>query len=82
MNKATYKTIKLFYILPVAFGIGAVTNLVLFFTIAFLFAGADGDQWVRSYFGGNGEYFMTVTVIISIIALPFIRKLNIVMPEK
>ena len=63
-------------------GIGAVTNLVLFFTIAFLFAGAEGDQWVRSYFGGNGGYFMTVTTIIGIIVFPFIRKLNIVMPKK
>ena len=68
--------------LPVALGIGVVTNLVLFFTIAFLFAGAEGDQWVRFYFGGDGVYFMTVTVIIAILALPFIRKLNIVMPKK
>ena len=68
--------------LPVAMGIGAVTNLVLFFTIAFLFAGAEGDQWVRFYFGGNGGYFMTVTTIIGIIVFPFIRKLNIVMPKK
>ena len=82
MNKSSYNLIKIFYVIPVALGIGAVTNIVLFFIIAFLFAGADGDQWVRAYFGGDGKYFMTGTSIISIVIFPFIRKLNIVMPKK
>ena len=68
--------------IPVALGIGAVTNIVLFFGAAFLFAGADGDEWVRSYFGGDGGYFMIGTIFIAICVLPFLRKLNIVVSKK
>jgi hypothetical protein len=82
MNKNSYNLIKIFYVIPVALSIGAVTNIVLFFTVAFLFAGADGGQWVRSYFGGDGEYFMAGTSIIAIVVFPFIIKLNIVLSKK
>ena len=61
-----------------AVGIGAITNLVGFFFIAFLFAGADGDVWVRTYFGtANGAYFMVVTLIIAVIVFPLTIKMKI-----
>jgi hypothetical protein len=82
MNKYTYNFVKIFYTIPVALCLGAVINFVLFFTIAFLFAGADGDKWVRSYFGGDGEYFLTGAFFISIVAFPFLIKLNIVLSKK
>ena len=64
-------------------GLGTVTNLVLFFLIAFLFAGGDGDEWVRSYFGGgNGAYFMFVSIVLAFCFFPLTKKINIVFKKK
>jgi len=53
--------------------VGAVASIVLFFLAAFLFAGAEGDSWVRWYFGGNGIFFLSATLALSIIAFPFVK---------
>jgi len=58
--------------------VGMILNLVLLFSIAFLFAGPNGDQWVRSYMGNQGAYFVLVTVVLACGCYPFTRKLNIV----
>ncbi|MGO9443989.1 MAG: hypothetical protein ACLPXB_04335 [Thiobacillaceae bacterium] len=39
--------VRWFVVICVSGAIGAVTNVVLFFLAAFLFAGAEGDSWVR-----------------------------------
>jgi len=59
---------------------GAVLNIILLFGSAFLFAGADGDVWVRWYFGTNdGIYFIIGTILLSLLVIPLARKLNIVL---
>ena len=54
--------------------IGAVANVILFFLAAFLFAGAEGDSWVRWYFGNDGVYFMVVTVLLASAAFSFVKQ--------
>jgi len=57
--------------------LGAVANLALFFLTAFLFAGADGDSWVKWYFGHGGVIFITVTLLLSLVAFSFVKHLRI-----
>jgi hypothetical protein len=61
-------------IICVTGAIGAVVNVVLFFLLAFLFAGSEGDAWVRWYFGNEGVYFVSVTVLLALAAFPFTKK--------
>lgn len=56
--------------------VGAVLNVVLFFLVAFLFAGADGDSWVRWYFG-NVVVFLIVTALFSLVAFPFVKRFRL-----
>lgn len=64
-------------------GLGTVTNLVLFFLIAFLFAGGDGDKWVRFYFeGGDGAYFLTSSIVLALCYFPITKKMNINFKDK
>lgn len=56
--------------------IGAVINVILFFLIAFVFAGAEGDSWVRWYFGDGGIAFLFVTVMLMFFFFPFIKRLR------
>jgi len=59
----------------VALAIGAVSSLVAFFGVAFLFAGAEGDTWVRWFFGyGSGLPILTSTLTIGVFAHRIIRK--------
>jgi len=56
--------------------IGAVANVIFFFLAAFLLAGANGDSWVRWYFGRNGVYFFVVTALLASVAFPFVKRLR------
>lgn len=83
MNNQLYKPTRLFYAVIAAMGLGTVTNLVLFFLIAFMFAGGNGDKWVRFYFGGgNGAYFMIASIILALCYFPITKKMNIVFKNK
>ena len=66
--------VRWFMVICVSGTIGAVANVVLFFLVAFLFAGAEGDSWVRWYFGNEGIYFVSVTVLLALAAFPFAKK--------
>ena len=63
-------------VICVSFAVGAVANIVLFFLAAFLFAGSEGNSWERWYFDGNGGIFLTVTLILSLVAFPFVKRLR------
>lgn len=63
-----------FMVICVCGAIGAVANVILFFLAAFLFAGAEGDSWVRWYFGNQGLFFVSVTVLLSLAAFPFVKQ--------
>jgi len=73
-----YRIVHTLYAFIAAMTLGIILNLVLFFSIAFLFAGPNGDQWVRTYMGNQGTYFILVTVVLACCCYPFTRKLNIV----
>jgi hypothetical protein len=66
--------VRWFMVICVSGAIGAVANVALFFLVAFLFAGAEGDSWVRWYFGNDGVYFVSVTVLLALAAFPFAKK--------
>ena len=66
--------VRWFMVICVSGAIGAVANVVLFFLLAFLFAGAEGDSWVRWYFGSEGGYFVAVTVLLALLAFPFVKR--------
>jgi hypothetical protein len=63
-----------FMVISVCGAIGAVANVILFFLAAFLFAGTNGDSWVRWYFGSEGIYFVAVTVLLALLAFPFVKR--------
>ena len=63
-------------IVIVCLAIGAVGSIVLLFSAAFIFAGAEGDSWVRSFFGEEG-FFLVSTILLGVIAYPFIKKANL-----
>ena len=74
-----YKILKWVYTLISSILIGVVANIVLFFSAAFLFAGAAGDRWIWWYFeAGNGSLFLAATLLLAVPTIPFTRKLNIV----
>ena len=66
--------VRWFMVICVCGAIGAVANVILFFLAAFLFAGAEGDSWVRWYFGSEGGYFVAVTVLLAGLAFPFVKR--------
>ncbi len=68
--------VRWFMVICVCGAIGATANVILFFLAAFLFAGAEGDSWVRWYFGNNGVYFVAVTVLLGSLAFPFVKQLR------
>ena len=68
--------VRWFMVICVSGAIGAVANVVLFFLAAFMFAGAEGDSWVRWYFGNEGVYFVLVTVLLALAAFPFAKKFH------
>jgi hypothetical protein len=55
---------------------GAIANVALLFLTTFLFAGADGDSWVKWYFGYDGAIFISVTLLLSLVAFPFVKHLR------
>lgn len=61
-----------------AAGLGLVTNLVLFFLATFLFAGPEGGEWVKAYFGGDGEWFLGGTAILAACYFPLVRNLRVI----
>ena len=63
-----------FMVICICGAIGAVANVILFFLAAFLFAGAEGDTWIRWYFGNQGLFFVSVTVLLSLAAFPFVKQ--------
>ncbi len=69
--------VQKFYAVIAASGLGLVTNLVLFFLAAFLFAGPEGGEWVKAYFGGGGEWFLGGTAILAACYFPLVRKLRV-----
>ena len=78
MSEMTYKSIKWLYVIVVSLAAGAVANIILFFGVAFLLAGENGDVWVGWYFGSrDGLYFLLVTVLLAVPIVPFVKKLNI-----
>jgi len=78
MRTFLYAIVHSFYAIIAALAVGAVLNLIMLFLLAFLFAGSDGDKWVRFYFGSDGVYFVSGVVVVACCAYPFTRKLNIV----
>lgn len=78
MKKGFYIIVHTIYAFIAAMAVGMVMNVVLFFSVSFLFAGADGGVWIRTYFGNGGTYFVAVTVLLGCCCYPFTRKLNIV----
>ena len=66
--------VRWFMIIGVCGAIGAVANVTLFFLAAVLFAGTEGDSWVRWYFGNQGLFFVSVTVLLSLAAFPFVKQ--------
>ena len=80
MRSVFFKIAHAFYAAIVAMAAGAVINIILLFTLAFLFAGSHGDKWVRFYFGNDGVYFLSGVFLVACCIYPFTRKLNIVMP--
>jgi hypothetical protein len=78
MASKLYTGVKWFYALIASLMIGVVANVVIFFGLAFLFAGARGDSWVRWYFGtADGLLFVFVSVLIALPTVSFTRKMNI-----
>ena len=75
MSEKAYITVyRWFMVACVSGAVGAVANIVLFFLAAFLFAGAEGDSWVRWYFGSNGVIFLSTTLLLSLAAFPFVKR--------
>ena len=67
------------YVIVVSIAAVAVTNIILFFGAAFLFAGANGDMWVKWYFGSkDGLYFVLVSMLLAVPVVPYAKKLKIV----
>jgi len=66
--------VRWFMVICVCAAIGAIANAFLFFLAAFLFAGAEGDSWVRWYFGNDGVYFVVATVLLACLAFPFVKQ--------
>ena len=75
-NKESSSFFRWFIVICVSGTVGAVANVVVFFLLAFLFAGSAGDKWVRWYFGGEGHYFFAATFVFAMIAFPFVKKLR------
>lgn len=63
-------------VVSVSGAMGAVSNIALFFLAAFLFAGADGDSWVKWYFGHGGVFFILVTLLLALVAFPFVKHIR------
>jgi hypothetical protein len=79
MKENVYKAVKWFYVIVVSLAAGTVVNIVLFFGAAFLFAGANGDTWLRWYFESkDGLYFVLVSMLLALPVVPYAKKLNIV----
>lgn len=74
--KAFLEAYRWSMVVCVSGAVGAVANIVLFFLAAFLFAGSEGDSWERWYFGGNGGIFLSVTLVLSLVAFPFVKRLR------
>jgi hypothetical protein len=68
------KIYRAFVLLLVCMAIGAVGALILLFLSAFLFAGANGDAWVRWFFAGGGHRFITAALALAAIAFPFVQR--------
>jgi hypothetical protein len=65
-------------IVIVACAIGLVANLFILLLVAFLFAGSAGDQWIWWYLHKeDGGVFVSATILLALIVLPFIRKLKL-----
>jgi hypothetical protein len=56
---------------------GAVVNIILLFVVALLFAGANGNEWVKWYLGyKNGLFFMLGTALLAFLFFPLVRRLK------
>jgi hypothetical protein len=59
----------------VSVAMGAIANLILLFAVAFLFAGENGNEWVKWYFGYKGGlYFILGTVLLTFLFFPLARR--------
>lgn len=68
--------VRWFTVICVSATIGAIANLTLLFLAAFLFAGTDGDSWVRWYFGNDGVFFLAGTALATSLSVPFVKRLR------
>jgi hypothetical protein len=68
---------RLLVAFTVAGAIGAIANLVVFFALVFAFA-KQPREWMDWYFGNNGWYFFSVTIMIACFLFPRLRKLKLV----
>jgi len=66
--------VRWFMLICVCGAVGAMANVILFFLAVFLFAGAEGDSWVRWYFGNDGVYFVVITIFLASLAFPFVKQ--------
>ena len=69
---------RYFIIVCVCTAIGAVSNLLLILLIAFLFAGSEGESWLKWYFEfGNGLLFFFISVLLGTLSFPYIKHLKL-----
>ena len=74
----TVKLYRYFVIACVCTAFGAVANLLLILLVAFIFAGAEGNTWIRWYFeAGNGLLFFIMSIIIGSFVFPYAKKLKL-----
>jgi F0F1-type ATP synthase assembly protein I len=65
-----------FAVVCVSGAVGMLLNIVLFFLAAFLFADTRIDLWVDWYFGNEEIIFVLVTLLFSIAAFPFVKRIK------
>lgn len=61
----------------VALAIGMISNLILLFSLMFVFA-EQPSVWVNFYFGNDGLFFLGGTALIAIVVFPRLRKLKLI----
>ena len=76
LSKIT-KMFRAFALIIVCMAIGTVSALILLFLSAFMFAGADGDAWIRWFFAGDGYRFITGAILLGAVAFPFVKRVNL-----
>ncbi len=71
--------VKWLYVVAISAGAASVLCLVFFFGSNFLIAPQDIDRWMNFYFEQqDGIYFLLSVLLVTVIVIPFIRKMDLV----